>query len=311
MRWLFELEWRGQRAATRGARRAARKRGISSAGASFLAAVLATSLCYVGCSSADAGAPRASECPSESPLRYENFGRAFFLSWCTGCHSSELSENSRQGAPPSIHFDDLASIRAHDKRIIELAVHNRAMPPAGGPSEEQRKLLDEWLACGAPGEAKSFDPAPSRPVYDPPMGECAKRREPLPDSVLPRCSAKTQACVQSCSGAEAESCRNACLAADSTPPTVIAGSYPVNCANCTILQLFACGEARGCHDPLAEALCCNDAECPPGSPEGCGDQRCASEFRALGLCLGYAAEECLSYVTGDMSRCFTQGGTAL
>jgi hypothetical protein len=23
------------------------------------------------------------------------------------------------------------------------------MPPAGGPSEEERRLLAEWLACGA------------------------------------------------------------------------------------------------------------------------------------------------------------------
>jgi mono/diheme cytochrome c family protein len=273
----------------------------SAAGA--LSAVIAFGLGACGLSAAPEQQAAAS-CGAEANLTYENFGQPFFLSWCSGCHGADLDENERAGAPAQLNFDDLTLIRGHRTRIMDRAVRHATMPPAGGPPEEERRRLGEWLACGAPGKPQSFQPAPSVPVWSAPTGSCANPREPLPDAILPRCSRVTYDCILACTGrADGDLCRNACLAADATPPAVIQG-YPVSCATCTLLQLFACGEQSGCHDPLADALCCSERACPPGSDEGCAEQRCAGENRALGLCLGYAAESCLGYTSGEMARCF-------
>ena len=108
-----------------------------------------------------------------------------------------------------------------------------------------------------------------------------------------------------CGGAEdPDSCSDACR--PPIPRRRQLCGYPVDCSTCRALQLLACGERSGCHDPIAAALCCNDRECPPGSPDDCGDTRCPTEFRALGLCLGYAAEECLSYSGAELSSCFAR-----
>lgn len=244
------------------------------------------------------------DCPPTSTLSWDNFGGPFFLNWCTGCHSSALGPGARQNAPLGVNFDQIEGIRVHKDAIDERAVHDTLMPPAGGPNTEQRRLLGEWLACGAPGEPKSLSATGPSDVPPAPTGSCAQRREPLPASLLPRCSAATFACVMNCAAAaDPDACGDACTAGDTTPPGNYYG-YPVNCSTCRVLQLLACGERSGCHDPIAAALCCSDAKCPPGSPEGCGETRCPAEFRALGLCLGYAADECVSYSSADVSSCF-------
>jgi hypothetical protein len=261
---------------------------------------------FVACSS-DAGEETLRDCPPESSLDYQNFGGPFFLSWCTGCHNSALGEGERQDAPIHVNFDSLDEIRGNSAAILERAVHQRLMPPAGGPSETHRELLGEWLRCGAPGHVATLDAAPT--VDDPtpaPSGQCAQPRQPLPSSVLPRCSAATYDCVAACAGTEdTDACTDACLAADTTPPADYYG-YPVDCATCTTLQLLACGERRGCHEPMAEALCCSDRECPAGSPGDCSDTKCAAELRAFGLCLGYAADECVSFAGAELGSCFAR-----
>jgi hypothetical protein len=271
-----------------------------------VAAVLAV-LSLGGCGSdGDTDSISSPSCAVGGDLTYENFGQPFFLSWCTGCHSSGLQAGSRQGAPPDLNFDDLASIRAHRARVVERAVTQRTMPPAGGPSEAQREQLGNWLACGAPGQAHAFDPAPSVPVYTPPSGECGKARTLLPESLLPRCSHATLECALACSNSDAgdeDSCREACLQKDTTSAAPVSGAS-INCSTCTTLQLLACGDQNGCHDAIAGALCCNDQRCPAGAADNCGDQLCAREFRAMGLCLYYAAIECLSFTSGPLSQCF-------
>lgn len=90
-------------------------------------------------------------CPDDSFLSFENFGAIHLLNYCTGCHSSGLPADQRQGAPIEIDFDDLEDVRAHAPRIWARAGdHNVTMPPAGGAPEDERALLGEWLACGAP-----------------------------------------------------------------------------------------------------------------------------------------------------------------
>ena len=125
-----------------------------------LAIVVATTL-LVACSSEsdseteeltieDATALSERPCPDDSELTYENFGEGFMLSWCNGCHSSVMPEGERQDAPLASNFDDLDAVRAWSDRIwFRSADHNITMPPVGGPEDDERARLGEWLACGA------------------------------------------------------------------------------------------------------------------------------------------------------------------
>ncbi|MBK8937043.1 MAG: hypothetical protein IPM79_05220 [Polyangiaceae bacterium] len=92
-------------------------------------------------------------CPDDSYLSWENFGGPFMLTWCNGCHSESLPDGERQGAPLLSNFDTLDDVRAWAADIWEESGdHNASMPPVGGPSEEEREMLAEWLACGAPAD---------------------------------------------------------------------------------------------------------------------------------------------------------------
>ncbi len=90
-------------------------------------------------------------CPDDNTLNYQNFGRSFMLNWCTGCHSTALPEGERGLAPVGVDLDKIADIRAQAERIwVRSADDNLGMPPVSGPSDEERFLLGQWLACGAP-----------------------------------------------------------------------------------------------------------------------------------------------------------------
>jgi uncharacterized membrane protein len=89
-------------------------------------------------------------CPPESELTYDSFGQLFFAAHCDRCHAADAP--SRNGAPRSITFDSLEEIaRRSDRIFARSAGDNTSMPP--GPDDvtaEERELLAEWLACGAP-----------------------------------------------------------------------------------------------------------------------------------------------------------------
>ena len=94
-------------------------------------------------------------CPEDSTLSAENFGAPFLLTQCTGCHHSSLPASERAGAPLDINFDALADVRKHAPLIwTRAADSNATMPPLGGPPQEERTRLGEWLACGAPTAAE-------------------------------------------------------------------------------------------------------------------------------------------------------------
>lgn len=85
-----------------------------------------------------------------SYLDYDNFGAPFVINWCRGCHSSAVPLAMRQKAPRDVNFDTLDQVRTWSEKIAMRATGTTPnMPPAGGPSEEERRLLAEWLACGA------------------------------------------------------------------------------------------------------------------------------------------------------------------
>ena len=97
----------------------------------------------------DGPMPDPDQCTT-SYLGYDNFGAPFMSDWCRGCHGSAVPEMMRQKAPMDVNFDTLAEVQSWQLRIQMRATVVNTMPPAGGPSEEERLLLAEWLECGAP-----------------------------------------------------------------------------------------------------------------------------------------------------------------
>ncbi len=101
-------------------------------------------------------APTGSECPPESTLTYESFGRDFFDEYCQTCHASTVPGTDRQGAPSSHTYDDVSMIRADAEEIDLRAAAgpdavNTDMPRTFPvPTDEERRQLGEWIACGAP-----------------------------------------------------------------------------------------------------------------------------------------------------------------
>jgi uncharacterized membrane protein len=90
-------------------------------------------------------------CPDEgTELSYESFGKHFLDAWCQGCHGGGVER--RQGAPSAYTFDTVDEVRRWRERIfVRSAADNTSMPPGpNNPSAEERALLAEWLACGAP-----------------------------------------------------------------------------------------------------------------------------------------------------------------
>lgn len=90
-------------------------------------------------------------CPEDSLLSADNFGMPFLLTWCAGCHSAALDADERAGAPVGIDLDSIEGAREHLQRIyVRTAMDDATMPPAGGPTADERARLGDWLACGAP-----------------------------------------------------------------------------------------------------------------------------------------------------------------
>ncbi|QSQ21515.1 c-type cytochrome [Pyxidicoccus parkwayensis] len=106
----------------------------------------------------DEGGGNEVQCPSGgTQLTEQNFGRAFLDTYCTRCHSSTLTGAARNGAPVGFDWDRIESVRLHAKQMNEEAGANadgsvnRDMPLNDPrPSDDQRRQLSEWLACGAP-----------------------------------------------------------------------------------------------------------------------------------------------------------------
>lgn len=139
------------------------KARISSASLGIVLALTA----FLGCSSDDAPPQQqqmialatGSTCPdADHPtITYSGWAQSFFVSYCTRCHSSELTTSAeRNGATPHANWDDLPTIRAYTEEIDRFAAGgpngvNHTMPPSDPtPSDDERIMLGEFLACGAP-----------------------------------------------------------------------------------------------------------------------------------------------------------------
>lgn len=120
-----------------------------------------------GCSSGDpppaaqqqTALETGSTCPdmAHPTITYSGWAQYFFASYCTRCHSSTLTtSDERNGATIHANWDDLPTIRSYTKEIDSFAAGgpngiNHIMPPNGAmPSDDERIMLGEFLACGAP-----------------------------------------------------------------------------------------------------------------------------------------------------------------
>src|SRR5512143_2749892 len=117
-----------------------------------LAAVLVTLLfAATACTSTPSGAT----CPPDNAPSYQSFGANFMSTYCTGCHSRNAT--SRHGAPADQNYDTEADVIAHAADIDAAAAAgpnatNTAMPDMSGPvhtrpTDEERQLLGQYLAC--------------------------------------------------------------------------------------------------------------------------------------------------------------------
>ncbi|MEO8705583.1 MAG: hypothetical protein ABI867_36470 [Kofleriaceae bacterium] len=80
-------------------------------------------------------------CETPTTLTYENFGAALVEDACLECHRGKES--------PSLTTQALLQANADD--VLDNAVYTDAMPEGNdGMTLEERRMLGEWLACGAP-----------------------------------------------------------------------------------------------------------------------------------------------------------------
>ena len=96
------------------------------------------------------------DCSRTPPLTYNNFGRGYLDKHCVGCHHSLLPQDMREGAPIGVDLDTYEFSIEWAERIEARATGEiPTMPPGGGPSEEEREMLSEWLRCGLIPEAET------------------------------------------------------------------------------------------------------------------------------------------------------------
>jgi len=86
-------------------------------------------------------------CDREPPLDWDNWGRAFMTDFCGGCHSVLYGEEDRDEAPLGVDFNTYGDVMHWSGRVLERVSVTADMPPAGGPSEEERAMLEEWITC--------------------------------------------------------------------------------------------------------------------------------------------------------------------
>jgi len=109
-----------------------------------------------GSDTAVAAQSEAERCDRVPALSYSNFGQQLMDTHCAGCHSSLLPEDLREGAPLGVDLDTYSGVLLWADRIAARSLGDApTMPPGGGPEDDERARLDEWLACSV---AQAVDP---------------------------------------------------------------------------------------------------------------------------------------------------------
>jgi hypothetical protein len=72
-----------------------------------------------------------------------------FRTNCTMCHSVQLPNDARSGAPVGMDYDVYASAAAVAEDTART-VFQMTMPPSGGLFPADKEVLYRWSLCGAP-----------------------------------------------------------------------------------------------------------------------------------------------------------------
>ena len=90
-------------------------------------------------------------CNHDPPLSYANFGKGYIDFHCIGCHSAELPEGHRVGAPLPVNFNTYDEVLDWAERIQDrgtrLYSDTVTMPPGGGPTSSELDMFEAWLEC--------------------------------------------------------------------------------------------------------------------------------------------------------------------
>ena len=128
----------------------------------------------------------------------------------------------------------------------------------------------------------------------PPPPTCDYVLPPVPTEALPRCTSDTAGCVAACElGEPGNTCRNACLAADTTPPG--GDGAPGSCTDCVFQQVFACVADNGCAAEVQSFYCCLIDRCSAGDDE-CAGTMCAEQVNTMFICGGMNAPGCFDFL---------------
>ncbi len=84
-------------------------------------------------------------CAAEVDVTWQNWGKGFFLTYCSGCHAETALD--RHGAPDAVVLDTLSEVRDWADRIDQRTLIDQDMPPGGGVLTQDQELLAVFLAC--------------------------------------------------------------------------------------------------------------------------------------------------------------------
>ena len=91
-------------------------------------------------------------CAGAPIVTWDNFGAGFLNENCDSCHSSTVTGAARHEAPEKVRFDTKDEVWSWAIEILARATgDDPAMPPEGGPSDDDRTRLYWWLGCGQKG----------------------------------------------------------------------------------------------------------------------------------------------------------------
>jgi hypothetical protein len=144
-------------------------------------------------------------------------------------------------------------------------------------------------------------------------GACGQAATGVPAELLPRCTAQTRQCVEGCAAegenADPDACQEACLTQDTQPQGGEDGEQDeaIDCETCVWIQILACADRDGCHEPLAAAECCEEQRC---TDDATCETECAAEAEAWETCLFDTTPHCVDLLAGDASSCFAVEGGA-
>ena len=90
-------------------------------------------------------------CQHDPPLSYANFGKGYIDFHCIGCHSADLPQTHRVGAPLGVDFNTYDDVLNWAERIEARGTRFYAepitMPPGGGPTPSELDRFESWLTC--------------------------------------------------------------------------------------------------------------------------------------------------------------------